>query len=213
MAITLLLVDDHIVVRQGLRMLLSARDDIQIVGEANDGSQALALIKAVQPNVVLMDIQLPDMDGIEVTRRVRDLHLPCVILMLTSTVQPQFIQAAMRAGAIGYVLKTAHAHELIEAILRAAQGQRALDAMAADALLSSFAHTDYLAELTPREQEVLRLLALGQSNVELATTLTISEATVRSHVANVFSKLNLRDRAHATVFALKHGLVALDDIK
>lgn len=212
MSIKLLLVDDHIVVRQGLRMLLAAHDTIEIVGEADDGVQAVRLAEQLLPDVVLMDLLLPRLDGIEATRQIHARQPGCAILMLTSNVQPHQIQAAIRAGAVGYVLKATRAQELIDAIQRAARGQRVLDPIAADALLSGLAHQDELSELTPREHEVLRLMAQGAGNVQIANALTISEATVRSHIANVLSKLNLRDRAHATIYALKRGLVTLDEV-
>jgi DNA-binding NarL/FixJ family response regulator len=209
--IRLLLVDDHVVVRQGLRMLLSARDDIEIVGEAGDGPQAVEMVKTLKPNVVLMDSILPVFDGIEATRQIRALKLKTSVLMLTSIVQPHQIQEAIRAGAIGYVLKVTRAQDLIDAIHRAAKGQRAIDPIAADALLDDMQQGN-LADLTPRELEVLREVALGHSNPQVAERLNISEATVRSHIANLMSKLNLRDRAHATVFALKRGLVTLEEV-
>ena len=212
MPIKLLLVDDHIVVRQGLRMLLAAHDTIEIVGEADDGVQAVRLAEQLLPDVILMDLLLPRLDGIEATRQIQARTPSCAVLMLTSNVQPQQIQAAIRAGAVGYVLKATRAQELIDAIQRAARGQRVLDPIAADALLSGLAHQDELNELTPREHEVLRLLAQGVNNAQIANALTISEATVRTHIANVLSKLNLRDRAHATIYALKRGLISLDEV-
>ena len=212
MPIKLLLVDDHIVVRQGLRMLLAAHDTIEIVGEADDGVQAVRLAEQLLPDVILMDLLLPRLDGIEATRQIQARTPSCAVLMLTSNVQSQQIQAAIRAGAVGYVLKATRAQELIDAIQRAARGQRVLDPIAADALLSGLAHQDELNELTPREHEVLRLLAQGVSNAQIASALTISEATVRTHIANVLSKLNLRDRAHATIYALKRGLISLDEV-
>jgi NarL family two-component system response regulator LiaR len=210
MPIKLLLVDDHIVVRQGLRMLLAAHDTIEIVGEADDGVQAVRLAEQLLPDVILMDLLLPRLDGIEATRQIQARTPSCAVLMLTSNVQPQQIQAAIRAGAVGYVLKATRAQELIDAIQRAARGQRVLDPIAADALLSGLAHQDELNELTPREHEVLRLLAQGVSNAQIANA--ISEATVRTHIANVLSKLNLRDRAHVTIYALKRGLISLDEV-
>jgi NarL family two-component system response regulator LiaR len=193
-------------------MLLAAHDTIEIVGEADDGVQAVRLAEQLLPDVILMDLLLPRLDGIEATRQIQARTPSCAVLMLTSNVQPQQIQAAIRAGAVGYVLKATRAQELIDAIQRAARGQRVLDPIAADALLSGLAHQDELNELTPREHEVLRLLAQGVNNAQIANALTISEATVRTHIANVLSKLNLRDRAHATIYALKRGLISLDEV-
>ncbi|MDQ3250643.1 MAG: response regulator transcription factor, partial [Chloroflexota bacterium] len=186
--------------------------EIEIVGEADDGVQAVRLAQELLPTVVLMDLLLPTLDGIEATRQIRACGLTCAVLMLTSSVQPTQIQAAIRAGAAGYVLKTTRGPALIDAIGRAARGLRVLDPIAADALLGSLAQPDALAELTPREHQVLSTLALGHSNAGIADLLMISEATVRTHIANVFSKLNLRDRTHATIFALKRGLVSLDEM-
>lgn len=210
--IRVLLVDDHVVVRQGLRMLLSARDDIEIVGEAGDGPQALEQVKKLKPDVVLMDLLLPVFDGIEATRQICALSLKTSVLMLTSTVQPHQIQEAIRAGATGYVLKVTRAQDLIDAIHRTAKGQRTIDSIVADALLDDM-QQGHLSDLTPRELEVLREVALGRNNTQIAERLDISEATVRSHIANLTSKLNLRDRAHATVFALKRGLVTLEEVE
>jgi two-component system, NarL family, response regulator LiaR len=211
--IKVLLVDDHAVVRQGLMMLLSAREDITVVDEAGDGKQALELVKKLRPDIVLMDLVMPVMDGIEATKQIRALGFPCAVLMLTSTVQPQQIQDAIRAGASGYVLKVTKAQDLIDSIYRVAKGQRAIDPIAADALLTDIAQQGELADLTTRELEVLRKVALGHNNSQIAERLQIGEATVRSHIANLMSKLNLRDRAHATVFALKRGLVTLEEVE
>lgn len=213
MAITILLVDDHAVVRQGLRMLLETRSDITIVGEANDGAEAVQLAKELQPNVILMDLVLPTVSGIEALRQIRAQQLPCTVLMLTSMVQANHIREAIRAGAAGYVLKATHAQALIDAIHSAANGQRVLDPIAADALMGGMTQDNALDDLTAREREVLRALALGHSNTEIAAALTISEATVRSHVTNLLTKLQLRDRIHATLFALKQGLVSLEEIE
>jgi len=211
--IKVLLVDDHVVVRQGFRMLLAVRDDIEIVGEASDGEEAVRYTQAYAPDVVIMDILLPKLNGIEATRQICALALSCAVLILTSNVDGQQIRDAIRAGARGYILKTTRAQELIAAIHRVASGQRALDPIAADALMGSLARRDELEDLTPREHDILRELAFGRSNAQIAQNCVISEATVRSHIANILSKLNLRDRTHATVFALKHGLVTLDDVE
>ncbi len=213
MSIRVLLVDDHAVVRQGLMMLLSASEDITVVGEAEDGKQALELVKKLRPDIVLMDLVMPVMDGIEATKQIRALGFPCAVLMLTSMVQPQQIQDAIRAGASGYVLKVTKAQDIIDSIYRVAKGQRAIDPIAADVLLTDIAQQGELIDLTPRELEVLREVALGLNNSQIAERLAIGEATVRTHIANVLSKLNLRDRTHATVFALKRGFVSLDELE
>jgi two-component system, NarL family, response regulator LiaR len=211
-ALRILLVDDHVIVRQGLHILLSSRADMTIVGEASNGIEAVQLAQSLQPDVILMDVVLPGMDGIAAVRRIRELGVPCAILMLTSSVQPHQIQAAIRAGAVGYVLKATHAQALVHAIQRASRGQRTLDPLAADALMDGMAQGDGLDELTPREQEILRALARGLNNAAIGEQLFITEATVRSHTASLLAKLGLRDRTQAMVFALKRGLIELDDI-
>jgi two-component system, NarL family, response regulator LiaR len=213
MAIKVLLVDDHAVVRQGLMMLLSNTDDITVVGEAENGQQALEQVKKLRPDVVLMDLAMPVMDGIETTKHIRALGLGCAVLMLTSTVNPHKIQEVIRAGAAGYVLKVTKAQELIDSIYRVVKGQRAIDPVAANALLTDIAQQGELGDLTARELEILREVALGRSNVQISEKLGIGETTVRSHIANLTSKLNFRDRAHMTVFALKRGLVTLEEVE
>lgn len=210
--IRVLLADDHAVVRQGLTMLLGGRDNMRVVGEAADGAAALELATELVPDVVLMDLIMPVMDGLESTRQLRARGLRCAILVLSSVVQAYQIQEAVRAGASGYLLKTSRADELIDAVHRVARGLRVVDAIAADVLLGDIAQLGELGDLTPREHEILREVASGRPNNQIAQRLNISEATVRSHVANLLSKLNLRDRAHATIFALKRGLVSLDEI-
>ena len=212
MKIKVLLVDDHVVVRQGFQMLLATHEDIEIVGEASNGEEAVYYARELAPDVVIMDILLPKLDGIEATRQICASGLPCYILMLTSTIDVQQIREAIRAGAHGYVLKTIRAQDLIDAIQRVASGQRVLDPIATDAIMSNMAQHNILEDLTPREHDILRILALGYNNTQIAKELVISEATVRSHIANISSKLNLRDRTHAAIFALKHGIVSLDEI-
>ena len=212
MSITILLVDDHAVVRQGLRMLLSAYNEMHIVGETDDGTTAVELAQTLQPNVILMDLLLPTMNGVEATRQIKARRIPSAILVLTATLQSQHVQDAMRAGASGYILKATHAEGLINAIKQVALGKRTMDAMITDVLFDGLAYQDTLTDLTTREHEVLCAVARGYSNVHIADQLAISEATVRFHLANLLSKLNLRDRTSMMAFALKRGIVSVDDI-
>lgn len=210
--IRILLADDHAVVRQGLTMLLTGRDDMRVVGEAADGAAALELATELRPDVVLMDLIMPVMDGLEATRQLRGRGLACAVLMLSSATQARGIQEAVRAGASGYLLKTVQAADLVDAVRRVAAGLRVIDPVAADMLLGDLARQGELDDLTPRETEILREVALGHPSADIARRLGISEATVRSHVANLLSKLNLQGRTQATVFALRRGLVSLDEI-
>lgn len=194
-------------------MLLARQENIEVIGEGGDGAEAVRLAQEHVPDVILLDLLLPDMNGIDVIRQIKTLGLPCAIVILTSSVQPFQIHEAVQAGACGYVVKAIRASELIDAIRRAAMGLRTLGPLAADALMDSLTWKDQLTELTPRELDVLRALACGQSNAKIAQSLGISEATVRSHIANVLSKLHLRDRSQVVSFALKRGLVSLDEIE
>jgi DNA-binding NarL/FixJ family response regulator len=216
--IRVLLVDDQPLLRTGFRMILEAESDIAVVGEAGDGQQALDQVRALQPDVVLMDIRMPRMDGVEATRRIagpgRD--GPAKVLVLTTFDLDEYVVEALRAGASGFLLKDVPAEELVQAIRVIAEGaamlapsvtRRLLDMYAGRLPSGDEAPPPSLATLTDREVEVLKLVAKGLSNAEVAAELFVSETTVKTHVGHVLTKLGLRDRVQAAVFAYESGLV------
>jgi two-component system, NarL family, response regulator LiaR len=211
MSIRILTVDDHSVVRQGLRMFLSLDSELEVVGEAADGAEAVQLAHELQPDVVLMDLLMPGMDGISATKTIRR-ELPEVeVIALTSVLEDQAVYDAMRAGAIGYLLKDTQADELCAAIKAAAAGQVQLSPEAARRLMREVQAPQSPETLTPRETEVLRLLAQGKSNKEIGAELVIGIKTVKTHVSNVLSKLGVSSRTQAALHAVRIGLVSLDD--
>lgn len=212
MAIKVLIVDDHAVVRQGVRALLDNRSEVEVVGEATNGREAVALAQRLQPDVILLDLLMPEMNGVEVTRQLRALRLRSRILILTSSLEHQLVADAIKAGADGYLLKASRVADLVHAIVQVAQGQRVLDPAATEVLFEYLHQPDPLGELSSREREVFLELARGRSNPEIAEQLSVSEATVRTHVANVLDKLALRDRTQVTIYALKRGLIRLEDL-
>lgn len=207
MTIRLLLVDDHAVVRQGLRMFLSLDPDFEIVGEAADGNAALKLARELQPDVVLMDLLMPGMDGIEATGILRREMPDIEVIALTSVLEDSSVVGAIRAGAIGYLLKDTEANELIRSIKAAAEGQVQLSPQAAARLMREVRAPESPETLTERETEVLRLLAQGQSNKEIARHLSIGEKTVKTHVSSILGKLNVSSRTQAALYAVRIGLV------
>jgi NarL family two-component system response regulator LiaR len=207
MTIRILIVDDHAVVRQGLRMFLSLDGELEIVGEAVDGRQAVALARQLQPDVVLMDLLMPVMDGVTAIGILRREVPEAEVVALTSVLEDNAVIGAIRAGAIGYLLKDTEADELIRAIKAAANGQVQLSPKAAARLMREV-RTPESAELTERETEVLRLLARGLSNKEIAQALVIGEKTVKTHVSNILSKLNVSSRTQAALYAARVGLVS-----
>jgi two-component system, NarL family, response regulator LiaR len=211
MAIRILIADDHAVVRQGLRMFLSLDPEFQIVGEAADGAQAVALARQLRPDVVLMDLLMPGMDGIQATAAIRSELPETEVVALTSVLEDNAVIGAVRAGAIGYLLKDAQPDELRRAIRAAAAGQVQLSPKAAERLMREVRAPENPEKLTDREVEVLRLLADGQSNKEIARTLTIGEKTVKTHVSNILGKLGVVSRTQAALYAARIGLVALKD--
>lgn len=207
MVIRILLVDDHAVVRQGLRMFLNLDPDFEIVGEAADGHGALKMARELQPDVVLMDLLMPGMDGIEATGILRKEMPDIEVIALTSVLEDSSVVGAIRAGAIGYLLKDTEANELIRSIKAAAGGQVQLSPQAAARLMREVRAPESPEALTERETEVLRLLAQGQSNKEIARELTIGEKTVKTHVSSILSKLNVSSRTQAALYAVRIGLV------
>ena len=219
MSIRVLLCDDQALVRSGFRMVLEAREDMRVIGEADDGIQAVALAGHARPDVILMDIRMPNMDGVEATRRLVAAGDPARILILTTYDADEYVFEALRAGASGFLLKDIRPVELVEAIRVIARGEALLAPTVTRRLLDRFAHTlpaagavadPALASLTERETEVLALLATGLSNLELAERLFLTEATVKTHVSSILRKLGLRDRVQAVVLAYQAGLVRPD---
>lgn len=211
-AITLLIVDDHAVVRQGVRASLEARDGFLVVGEAESGSEAVTRVAELVPHVVLMDLLMPGGDGIEATRQIKRTSPATQIVVLTSHHDDVHIFPALRAGAISYLLKSVKMDELAEAIRRAARGEAMLDPRVAARVVQELqgvrpGESNPFADLTEREMEVLKLIANGHSNQEIVARLTISEHTVKGHVSNILSKLQLADRTQAAIYAWREGIV------
>jgi DNA-binding NarL/FixJ family response regulator len=214
-SVRVLIADDQALVRGGFRMILEAKEDMEVVGEAGDGAEAVALVEGLQPDVVLMDVRMPDMDGIEATRRIAASGSCARIVILTTYDVDEYVFAALRAGASGFLLKDVRPPELTEAIRVVARGDALLAPGVTRRLLDRFASVlpddsarpADLDELTVREVEVLRFVALALSNAEIASRLVLTEATVKTHVSSVLRKLGLRDRVQAVVFAYDVGLV------
>lgn len=204
--ITVVLVDDHRLVRAGLRGIIDAAADLTVV-EAADGSEALAVVRAAQPDVVLMDLSMPGVDGIEGTARLRDAGESARVVVLTSFVEHDRVTAALAAGAVGYLLKDSDPRDVLEAIRSAAAGHAPLDARVARALLPSSKPADPAAALSGREREVLLLVAQGMANKQVARQLGISERTVKAHLGNVFRHIGVADRTSAALWARDHGVV------
>ncbi|MFI1508395.1 response regulator [Streptomyces sp. NPDC020597] len=208
-AIKVLLVDDHQVVRRGLRTFLEVQDDIEVVGEAADGADGVALAEELRPDVVLMDVKMPGMDGVEALRRLRDLDNPARVLIVTSFTERRTVVPALRAGAAGYVYKDVDPEALAGAIRSVHAGHILLQPEVADALLTqeeSGSGQGRSGSLTEREREVLGLIADGRSNREIARALVLSEKTVKTHVSNILMKLDLADRTQAALWAVRHGV-------
>ena len=212
MTIRILIVDDHDVVRQGVRMYLALDPELEVVGEAANGEEALQLAREHNPDVVLMDLLMPGMDGVTATAIIRRELPDTEVIALTSVLEDQAIYRAMRAGAIGYLLKNTRATELVLAIKAAAAGQVQLSPEAAARLLREVGVPDSPEKLTERETEVLRLLAQGKANKEIAADLVIGEKTVKTHVSNVLSKLGVSSRTQAALYAMRIGLVSSDEL-
>jgi DNA-binding NarL/FixJ family response regulator len=216
LTIRVLLCDDQALVRSGFRMILDAREDIEVVGEAEDGRQVIELARRIDPDVILMDVRMPNVDGVEATRRLVEAGSRARILILTTFDLDEYVYKALRSGASGFLLKDVQPAQLVDAIRVVAAGEALLAPSVTRRLLDRFADAlpgdeakppPALESLTERELEVLKLLAGGLSNAELAEQLFLSETTVKSHISSVLRKLGLRDRVQAVVLAYEAGLV------
>jgi DNA-binding NarL/FixJ family response regulator len=209
MTIRILLADDHSVVRQGLRMFLSLDPDFEVIGEAPDGAQAVKMARELQPDVVLMDMLMPVMDGITATGTIRKEMPDTEVIALTSVLEDGAVVGAIKAGAIGYLLKDTQQEELIRAIKAAAAGQVQLAPQAAARLMREVRAPDAPQALTDRETDVIKLLAQGKANKEIAMELVIGEKTVKTHVSNILLKLGVQSRTQAALYAAQNGLAEL----
>lgn len=207
MTIRILIVDDHSVVRQGLRMFLALDSDIDVVGEAGNGAEAVQRVEELKPDVVLMDLLMPVMDGVQATDMIRKRFPETEVIALTSVLEDNAVVSAMRAGAIGYLLKDTESEELIKAIRAASFGQVQLSPLAAERLLREIRAPESPEKLTEREQDVLRCLANGKSNKEIALELSVGETTVKTHVSSILMKLGVPSRTQAALYAVRTGLV------
>jgi DNA-binding NarL/FixJ family response regulator len=216
MSIRVFVADDQGMVRAGLRSLLEGEPELQVIGEAGDGEQAIAGVRRLRPDVTLMDIRMPKLDGLAAARTLIAEEVRTRILILTTYDLDEYVFEALRAGASGFMLKDAPAEQLVEAIRVLAAGEALLAPAVTRRVIEAFARmpepdsalSERLAELTPRELEVLRLIARGSSNADIAAELVVSNATAKTHVSNVLTKLGVRDRVQAVIFAYESGLVA-----
>ena len=213
--IRVLIVDDHIVVRKGIRALLATESDIQVVGEAENGLEAIAEAETLQPDVILMDLVMPEMDGIQAIHHITSRQSGARILVLTSFAADDKVFPAIKAGALGYLLKDSGPEELVGAIYQVYRGESSLHPTIARKLLQELAgpsgRPPTTEPLTEREVEVLQLVARGRNNKEIAENLVISEATARTHVSNILHKLHLASRTQAALYALREWLASLDE--
>jgi DNA-binding NarL/FixJ family response regulator len=214
--IRVVLADDQALVRTGFRMILDETGDIEVVGEAGDGAAAIGVITRTKPDVVLVDVRMPGVDGIEATRRIRALPSPPRVIILTTFDLDEYVFAGLHAGASGFLLKDTLAADLVSAVRVVAAGESVAAPSVTRRLIAHFlaeqperaADTSRLAVLTAREREVLTLIAHGRSNAEIAAELNLSEGTVKTHVGRILAKLQLRDRIHAVILGYECGLVA-----
>jgi NarL family two-component system response regulator LiaR len=214
-SISVLLVDDHAVVRQGVKAFLATQPDLSVVGEAGSGEEAVVLAEQLIPDVILMDLIMPDVDGVETTRRVKQVSLRSQVVVLTSYHEDEHIFPALKAGALSYILKDVSAEELASAVRKAAVGEAVLHPRVAARVIKELQgrREDVLnpfTQLSERELEVLKLIADGMSNAEIAAALVLSEKTVKGHVSNILGKLHLADRTQAAVYAWREGVVRKD---
>ena len=214
--IRVLIADDHVTVRKGIQFLLSTEDDIEVIGEVGDGVQAVAQAQALKPDVILMDLVMPEMDGIEATRRITASQPGTRVLVLTSFAADDKVFPAIKAGALGYLLKDSGPEDLVEAIHQVHRGEPSLEASIARRVLAEMISSPKKPlsadPLTDRELEVLRLIARGCNNKEIAEQLVIADITVRTHVSSILGKLQLASRTQAALYALREGIASLDDL-
>ena len=216
MTIRVFIVDDHPVFRKGVRALLEGNADLTVIGEAGTGAEAVTLVEATNPDVVIMDLMLPDMNGLQATEQIRARVPTAHVLVLTSHTESDALIPALKAGAIGYILKSETRVELVNAVRAVMQGKSLVPAEFTAQLVSAVTQPekrDLLDSLTGRELDVLRLLGRGLGNAQIAARLAIGEGTVKTHVSNLFGKLNLNDRMQAALYAIKRGLVKPDEIE
>ncbi|MBT3389264.1 MAG: response regulator transcription factor [Chloroflexi bacterium] len=210
--ITVFIVDDHPIVRQGLRQLLEIQDDLAVAGEAEDGNTAIERIQQILPDVVLMDLVMPGMGGVDATRAIREASPHTQVVVLTSHHEDALVFPAIKAGALSYLLKSSLPDEVLDAVRAAAHREARLHPRIAKRLMEEISgDAPSLESLTSRELEVLKLIAQGQDNRKIAASLVVSEKTVKTHVSNIFSKLQLADRTQAAIYALKQRIVPLDE--
>jgi DNA-binding NarL/FixJ family response regulator len=215
--VRVLLVDDEAMIRTGLRMVLEAESDIEVVGEAGDGAQAVTAAATLRPDVVLMDVRMPRLDGLAATQQILAADSAVKVVVLTTFNEDSYVRDALRLGASGFLLKVAPPERLVDAIRVAANGDALIDPLVTRQVIAALAYNmrdplaadpqPALGQLTVREDEVLRMLARGRSNAEIAADLVVGDATVKTHVARVLMKLGLRDRVQAVIYAYEHGLV------
>jgi NarL family two-component system response regulator LiaR len=225
--IRVFVVDDHAIVRDGIQSLLATETDIEFVGEAEDGTEAVAGVQTLQPDVILMDLVMPEMDGIEAIRQIIANQPEARILVLTSFTADDKVFPAIKAGAMGYLLKDTGSEELMRAIHQVYRGESSINPKIARKLLQEISTTQFTQNekkppppeqppdvdpLTEREMEVLKMVARGRNNREIADRLTVAEGTVRTHVSNILNKLHLASRTQATLYALRGGLASLDEV-
>ena len=214
--IRVLIVDDHAIVRKGIRALLATEKDIQVIGEASDGAEAVAQANSLHPDVILMDLVMPKIDGIEATKQITAQQPGMRILILTSFAADDKVFPAIKAGALGYLLKDTGPQELVQSIHQVYRGEPSLEPSIARKVLTELSTPQQKPlspdPLTERELGILRLIAQGRSNKEIAEQLVITEMTVRTHVSNILGKLHLASRTQAALYALKEGLASLEDV-
>ena len=210
--ISVLIVDDHPIVRQGLRQLMEVQPDIDVLAEAENGQDAIKLASDTLPDVVLMDLMMPDVNGVDATREIREVSPHTQVVVLTSHHEDALVFPAIKAGALSYLLKSSLPDEVVDAVRSASRGEARLHSRVAKRLMREVSgDSPSLDMLTERELEVLGLIATGNGNQDIATALTLSEKTVKTHVSNILSKLQLADRTQAAIYALKQRIVPLED--